>query len=399
MKPISTCFLVKLLLVMVFAFAILPNCVQAQKEGDKIYLGELREIRSSILNEERAILVYTPIGYDRGQERYPVLYLLDGISHFHHVTGLVDFMTSNRLIPKMIVVAIANTDRMRDLTPTQDANRIFGDMPTAGGADHFLRFLEDEMIPYVDQNYRTHSYRILAGHSFGAMFGIYTLLTSPEVFNAYIAVSPICWWDDHFLARKAKFVFKDLPELQRFLYIAVGDEGNRMVNGVNRFVTILENRAPSGLEWEYHFMENEDHLSIPHRAIYDGLELLYKPWKIDMEFLNKDMAEIKRHCQWLSEKYGYKIEIEEDVLNAMGYQALSQEDYEKAIEIFKLNAKMHPRSANAFDSLGEGYEADGQLEAAIKSYETAVKKGRESNDPKLPIYRSHFENLKILLDG
>jgi len=377
---------------------ILPATAHAQEEGDKLYLGEFRTLQSEVLGEERIILVYTPAGYDRGQTKYPVLYLLDGPAHFHHVTGIIEFMSRNRLIPQMIVVAIANTDRSRDLSPTQDETRI-GDLPTAGGADNFLAFLTDELIPFVDQNYRTHPYRILIGHSFGGLFTVYSLIAAPETFNAYIAISPTFWWDDHFLARKAKLEFKDGPELNRFLYMTLGDEGERMITGARRFVTFLESNAPAGLEWEYCFMENEDHGSIPHRSIYAGLELLYKPWQLDNDLLNGELADVRAHYEELSRKYGYKIEIDEIILNVMGYQALARAEYEKAIEIFKLTVRMYPESANVYDSLGEGYEANNQLELAKENYEIAVQKGEESNDPNLPVYIIHLANIQTLLDG
>lgn len=386
------------LAMILYLTVIPPATVQAQAEGDKIYLGEFRTLQSEILGEARIILVYTPAGYDRGQTKYPVLYLLDGPAHFHHVTGIVEFMSRNRLIPQMIVVAIANTDRNRDLTPTQDETRI-SDIPTAGGADNFLTFLKDELIPFVDQNYRTQPYRILIGHSFGGLFALYCLITAPETFNAYIAISPTFWWDDHYLARKAKLEFKDGPKMNNLLYMTLGDEGERMITGARRFVTFLENNAPAGLEWEYHFMENENHGSIPHRSIYDGLEFIYNPWKLDNDLLNGELADVRAHYDELSRRYGYKIEIEEVILNTMGYQALASAEYEKAINIFKLAVSLYPESANCYDSLGEGYQANNQLELAKKNYEIAIQKGEALDDPNLPIYKIHLTNIQLLLGG
>jgi predicted alpha/beta superfamily hydrolase len=387
------------IMAMVLCLTAIPLAnANAQLEGDKIYLGEFRTLQSEVLGEERIILVYTPAGYDRGQTKYPVLFLLDGPAHFHHVTGIIEFMSRNRLIPQMIVVAIANTDRSRDLTPTQDKTRI-GNTPTAGGADNFLAFLKDELIPFVDQNYRTQPYRILIGHSFGGLFAMYCLIAAPETFNSYIAISPTFWWDDHFLARKAKLEFKDRLEMNNLLYITLGNEGQQMIDGAQRFATFLEDNAPAGLEWEYHFMENEDHSSIPHRSIYDGLEFLYRPWKMDNILLNGELADVQAHYDELSRRYGYKIVIEEVILNAMGYQALARAEYEKAIEIFKLAARLYPESANVYDSLGEGYEASNQLELAKENYEIAIQKGEAVNDPNLPIYKLHLANIQALRGG
>lgn len=62
----------------------------------------------------------------------------------------------------------------------------------------------------------------------------------------------------------------------------------------------------------------------------------------------------------------------EDDLNAWGYALLTQGQRKKAIEVFALNAALHPESANVFDSLAEAYQADGQTILAIKNYEHSL---------------------------
>jgi predicted alpha/beta superfamily hydrolase len=157
-------------------------------------------IKSEVLGEERVILIRTPPGYERNGQRYPVLYLTDGDAHLGHTSGTIEFLSRNGRMPEMIVVAITNTDRTRDLTPT-NASMLRPDgtemkFPTSGGADKFLKFIETELIPKIEKDYRTQPYRVFAGHSFGGLFAIHSFLTRPESFNAYIAVSPSMQWDN-----------------------------------------------------------------------------------------------------------------------------------------------------------------------------------------------------------
>lgn len=134
-------------------------------------------------------------------------------------------------MPELIVVGITNTDRTRDLTPTNAslwrADGTEAKLPTSGGADKFLKFIETELIPKVEANYRTQPYRVFAGHSFGGLFALHTFLTRPELFNAYIAVSPTMDWDNHLLSRKAEEFFKDRKELNKTLYLTLANEGGR----------------------------------------------------------------------------------------------------------------------------------------------------------------------------
>ncbi len=103
-------------------------------------------LNSKVLGEERVILVRTPEDYGTNGQRYPVLYLTDAGQQMNHTISTVEFLARNGRIPEMIVVGITNTDRTRDLTPTNGTLRNPGGQPqrfpTAGGADRFLKFIE-----------------------------------------------------------------------------------------------------------------------------------------------------------------------------------------------------------------------------------------------------------------
>src|SRR5690606_13046032 len=108
----------------------------------------------------------------------------------------------------VFVVAIHNTDRGSDLTTPTSVQREIATFPTNGGADRFLRMLREELIPWVDANYRTNSYKILVGHSLGGLFTINTLITEPDAFDAYVAISPNLQWNEQDLVKRAE-VFLD----------------------------------------------------------------------------------------------------------------------------------------------------------------------------------------------
>lgn len=63
----------------------------------------------------------------------------------------------------------------------------------------------------------------------------------------------------------------------------------------------------------------------------------------------------------------------ESGLNQWGYDLMRAGKKEDAVKVFDLNSSMHPNSSNAYDSLGEGYEAIGKVQDAIRAYTQAVK--------------------------
>ena len=170
-------------------FVLIPRESIAQDDEPFLSLGERRELYSDVLDESRDIIVGLPAGYEGSDETYSVVYVLDGPGHFHHTTGTARFLARNDRMPGVIVVAIPNTDRTRDLTPPTQVDSL-GAFPTAGGADNFLEFISGELKPYIEENYRTRPYSILIGHSFGGLLVNHALVHRPEVFNAYVSISP-----------------------------------------------------------------------------------------------------------------------------------------------------------------------------------------------------------------
>src|SRR5687767_7546532 len=107
MKLLLLCVLIS------FSFAI------SAQPNNKIIIGVVDSLESTILNEKRKIWVHVPGTNGLGiysQKKYPVVYLLDGDGHFSSVVGMMQQLTTvngNALFPEMIVVGIPNTDRTR----------------------------------------------------------------------------------------------------------------------------------------------------------------------------------------------------------------------------------------------------------------------------------------------
>jgi len=260
------------------AYLVVDSPASAQPLPAQWVIGETVELESQILNETRQLIIGTPHSYETSEDRYPVLYLLDGPDHFHYTTGITRYLARNQRTPEMLVVAIANTDRDRDLsTPSQQEIEIARN-PTHGGTDNFLRFLRDELAPWVDENYRTIPHRVLIGHSSGGSFAIYALITDPTVFDSYIAISPNLDWNDQRLVADAEAFFEKTPELAARLYMTVGNEGGALLGGVRKLAGVLDELAPRRFEWQFTWMPEETHGSVPLPSTLEGLEFIFSDY-------------------------------------------------------------------------------------------------------------------------
>lgn len=390
LKTRSQVFKAAVIILFLTALSI-GNLLWAGDGDDKIFIGETITIKSEVLDEERQMLVYLPAGYEGAGAEYPVLYLLDGGYHFHHVTGIVQFLSSQGLMPETIVVAIKNVDRNRDFLPTNVEK-----IPTSGGAEKFLAFISDELIPYIEDNFRTQPYRILVGHSFGGTFTTYAFLEKPDTFDSYIAISPYLHWDEQLLVTKAETALRSSYSKNKCFYMTLGDEPP-YIPAIDKFISIIENKSSDKLEFTYVHMEEETHGSIPHLSIYQGLESIYSGWVLTKEKYEEGLAAIDDHYKDMSEKYNYDIQTPEYVLNFLGYNYLNKKEFEKAIEVFQENIKRFPKSANVYDSLGEAYENNEQFELAKKNYAKACELVEE-DDPNLKVFKENLKRIQKTLE-
>ncbi|MCA1733003.1 MAG: hypothetical protein LC732_05305, partial [Acidobacteria bacterium] len=368
-------------------------------------VADRRTIVSEVLGEPRAFWVRVPDHYDRTTARYPVLILTDGDQQMQQTVSTVGFLEHHGRIPELLVIGITNSNRARDLTPsTASMTRWDGievPYPNSGGADLFLAFIETELIPWVDANYRTEPFRILAGHSFGGLFAVHAFVAKPSLFRGVIAASPILQWDDDLVVRKAVTLFDETKELPATVHLTMGREDETLVASVRRFQELAKTKSPEGLRVSVTFMKDEDHGSVALRSYYDGLRRIFAAWKPAVDENGQYKQPLKgllNHYGRLSERYGYQVTPPEAVLNRFGYQRLILEGkVDDAIEALTMNVKNWPESANVYDSLGEAHEAKGELYAAQHLYRKAVEKSAGKNDPNEAAYRANLDRVNRIL--
>jgi predicted alpha/beta superfamily hydrolase len=328
------------------------------------------------------------------------LYITDAEAQFSHTVASVEFLARNGRVPDMIVVGIVNDQqRPRDLTPTRGSLIGAGGVakfPTSGGAGTFLSFIDKELIPYIDTNYRTRPFRILAGHSFGALFALYAFATSPDLFNAYIAASPTLTWDGDFVERTVAVMFVDRKSISRDLFIAMANEEAPNVAAYYRLRALLTEKAPRHLAWETRLLEDEDHGSSVLTAYYYGLRYVFRDWRAPLDRLS-DLAAVESHYAALSAKLGYEVRPPEQTLNSLGYRKMSSGDLGEAFLLLQRNVELYSASPNVYDSLGDVLERQGKLELARNAYAKALKLAVQKQDPGAEVFKSNLERVNALL--
>ena len=250
-----------------------------QNETD-IIIGSKFVIKSNILDEERTCLISLPDSYNDSSEaeiKYPIIIILDGYTHFKTASGIVHFMSSNRnrnnLMPQSIIIAIENVDRRRDFTVTKIKTKRPN---TGGGGRNFLDFIEKELVPYIDKNYRTEPSRTLIGHSLGGLLTLNSYMDKNSIFNAYISIDPSIWWNEEMMKNKVDSISS--ISLNKKLYIATANQGEpnyeRNKQRHDTLYSLMTKKSDEPLNVEIGYFEKENHRSVPLIAMYEGLKYI-----------------------------------------------------------------------------------------------------------------------------
>jgi hypothetical protein len=373
-----TVFLLCLLLSL-----IVPYAASGQDDPLPIRNDTAIHFSSKIMAETRTLWIHLPPDYYTTKNSYPVLYLLDGDSHFDYAARMADFLAGydrNR-IPPMIVVGVVNIDRGRDFTPVYlqkpDGRRDSSVIVADTGAGRFLRYLDEEVVPYVDKNYRVQPYRILAAHSLGGLFALYAKETRPLLFPGIILTSPVI--GDRMLTNLNAFLNFSHPHNGK-LFVGIGNENTIKVDAL---VAELKSKSPDWFEWANKQYPDENHFTAPYKTLFDGLKFIYRDWFIDYYGnQNLSMFDIDAKFKKLSTEFGYTISPSEEFLNNCGYYELHLNHIDNAIDIFAENAKRNPDSFNAYDSLGEAYMDAGNKSLAIRNYKRSIELNPQNDNGK-----------------
>lgn len=140
--------------------------------------------RSDVLGMNRPLLVYTPAGYEKGNKKYPVFYLVSGTTDTEETWFKVgkfnvildNLIAQGKAVPMIVVMPYGN---MMGGTPS----------PTSLAAAGMYQTFSDEMtkciMPFVEKNFRTRNgreHRAIAGFSRGGGQSLYTAYSNFDKF-------------------------------------------------------------------------------------------------------------------------------------------------------------------------------------------------------------------------
>ncbi|WP_286271258.1 alpha/beta hydrolase [Thalassotalea hakodatensis] len=337
-------------------------------------------VESKKLQSIKNISIRLPKNYYESQAshlKFPVLYFLDGGRSDEHINAEISALSGSGIIPNFIVVGIERDgkNRFRDYTPVPDKEN------RGGGADNFIHFLEHELIPYIDTNYRTVGFRILQGHSLGGLFSLYTFQAKPELFQAHFAFSPSLDQANSLVTQLVQKYIKNGAIKQKYLYANMGSEGTdiitttgkTMVGDFNAINNVLDSDYRLPFRYKFESFEEDPHHLTQFTGLRRALRDLFKDFFYTHSRFALGIEEYNAHYSQLTKQYGFELIPKEGEMYWAAVANISMFNNRKnALNFFKLEAELYPNSVNALENLADFYQEEGELENAILLLEKAL---------------------------
>jgi predicted alpha/beta superfamily hydrolase len=368
----------RMLVSMLICFFCIKS--HAQYTAKDNVVGSLVSIQSKFLNDEREVQIFLPDSYADSETNYPVLYVLDGQRYFLHAVSLQKSFVEFKQTPDFIIVGISKKP--------SDRNRNF-----SVNSKKYLNFIENEVVNYVDTQFRTSEQRMMFGWAYGGGFVVETMTTKPDLFDVYIAASPFPLKER---LSSIDSLLKVNSNFDKLLYVTSGTNEGTVKEGTNELNILLKNKAPNSMNWIFRELEGEEHRSTPFTTLYHGIAKAYEYYP-ELQFNSLadfhaagGLKHVYDYHQKRAVQFGFSNQLSDWTMfslvrNAMradnynefdalvnefeGTQFMSRlrvnracsiaafysenKQYTKAIELFNLLAEKHPNAAGPLNGLGD----------------------------------------------
>jgi len=361
----------KLLLILFF----ISSVTLYSQETDSIRNNTIYDkIYSDKLSTEREITIQLPRDYNLDEEkRYPVFIVFDGDYLFEIVSGNVDYMSFWGDIPEAIVVGINQIDsRYNDTSVVDNIN-----FTPISSTANFFEFVSQELIPYINKNYRTTNFRVAVGHERTANFINFFLIKKVPIMNGYIAVSPK--YTKKMKEYLAQYLISSSQNI--YYYLSTSNEDFQSISeDVLDFNQRLDSLNNENIHYKFQNLVVPSHYTLPAYTIPYSIEDMFSIYK-DINRIEYDSIILKLETspvKYLEEKYE-KIKNHFGVIKEMSindFIAVEQYiDEKEKFHFFKDLAKLatskYRETILPSYYMGRFYEETGDAEKAMHIYRSA----------------------------
>ena len=369
-------------------------------------------INSEHLDETRTLKIALPSEYENSIKNYPIILILDDGLLFNPTTAIVNQLSNTSRMPESIVVSLSPGEKHRNHFAPDLYNNHRNKMYNYGNhQEEFVNFLELELLPLLEEKYRTNHFKTFIGFSPSSAIGLYTLMNKPNLFQAYICFAAANIIGDGFdkgerLIERLETLYSQENIEQSYLYVVSGSkdaDSQPYINAnVQDFNEKLSKLNGSNIQTRANLIQGEGHTDVILPGLLSAFDFLFpkEKWLIDyLDLIENEGAakdNISSFYQKLSAEYKFEIYPNADRLYSMsclkniGRRLLGANKIDQALEIYQYWVELYPSSHLAHYNLGLAYEQNKDNGMASTAYKRAydlalVQKSEDSKTYKVAI--------------
>jgi len=308
--------------------------VLATELVDKRVVENVGDIHSIALDDQQTITVYLPEGYSENNDKYPVMYVLDGEKYFLHSIAYQKTLTWQEKSPAFIVVGI-NTGKIQRKV-------LFGSKSL-----EFIDTFQNKIIAYVEKHYRNNDMKMFFGWEKAGGFALDLFAQRPNLFDAYFLASSTQFSNDRL--DSVNTLLKSKTSTTKFFYFTLGAVEAWSLEPHQTLSKIFTNNSKDDLKWEFYLSKDDDHYSTPLDTFNKGLALYFNGYSPIRFYSIKEfkdfggMSAVKEHYKNRGEHYQISTDIHDDTKHYLLNQSINEGNF----TFFKM-------LVNEFDGFIEG---------------------------------------------
>lgn len=355
-----------------------------------------KEIESVFLESKRNIKIYLPESYERDSiKNYPLAIVLDEEYLFDTYVGNSILFAQKDKAPKQIVVGITMAE-----TKGKDVSYDVNNGRLTATARNFYEFLRDEVLFYMESNYRTSPYITFVGHGYSGNLVSHFLEENSPFINAFVCINP--GFSDFIGQQLMSYNLEKFAKEDNTFYLYINNS-----NSLSNRKQILIDQIQKGLaavEIENFNVINDvittdSSVSAISEAIPRAMTKIFEVYsaisKDEFEKNIKDLSPIDA-IAYLENKYveieflfGSSLGIRENDIFAIEKIVMEKENGDRLRDFGKMILKRFPESPMGNYYIGRYYETGKMYKKALEQY----KIGYSKMDPSNPNADAFYENI------
>lgn len=335
-------------------------------------------IFSNKLNEDREITIGLPPSYEKHpNQKFPIFVLLDGDFLFDPFQGALSYGYYWDDLPEVIIIGVSqnkNNERETDCMVDETTG-----LPSEKG-ESFFEFIGMELLPYIQKNFRTAPFKMIAGLDTTAGFLNLYLYKDNPVFDAYISMSP------ELPTRMEENIPERLAAIQKPLFYYHSSADGDLKKMRNRILALDEAAKKVNketLNYRFDDFKGASHYSLVLNSIPSALYQIFSVYQpiSTVEFNEKIAILPSGYVDYLIKKYdvidksfALKLPIRLNDFKAIEAAILKNKAYDEFDKLSQLARKNYPKSMLSDYELAQMYEKKGDNARAVKSYLAAFQR-------------------------